>query len=325
MIVHRSSLPTGSLGHYDAAVIGGGFAGIAAAAAMARSGAKVALLEPTGTLGREMVRSRNIFLDVPKHTATSKAMKQFEEALVNRKGLFAGAVDPNCAALAFDDMMEAMGVEVWFHTCPAELLLTEGNVTGLRVATRSGYASLTCARVIDASVSAKTARQLDQAVSLPVQRDTATLHVLFNETDLVERQETTVALPAHLGSEAVITARPTYWPKEADVAIRFQGLSEPASRGELLLELEPVLDELRRFIPDVCSGVLSHIADELWALPPFTISGGDESSGLIGAGLWLHGLPAAAWSEEETLANLFVLGEAAAEKACAKPGTVLKK
>jgi hypothetical protein len=71
--------------------------------------------------------------------------------------------------------------------------------------------------------------------------------------------------------------------------------------------------------------VLSHIADELWALPPFTISGGDESSGLIGAGLWLHGLPAAAWSEEETLANLFVLGEAAAEKACAKPGTVLKK
>ena len=40
-----------SLGHYDVAVAGGGIAGVCAAVAAARNGAKVILIESAGCLG----------------------------------------------------------------------------------------------------------------------------------------------------------------------------------------------------------------------------------------------------------------------------------
>jgi hypothetical protein len=320
------------LGSYDAVVVGGGFAGIAAARILAAEGWHIGLVETTGTLGREIVRARNLFIQLTPYIEELPTVKDFLNHLRQCRGWFDGIIDPSAASLAFDHMMSQHGVQVIFHAWPSSLLNEGNSVTGIVVGTKSGYASIRTPQVIDASFYGKLGRSCFN--SEPIAKSVSLLNLTFNGVVGECPYERTLLLP-EIGEMKVI-CRPTHWKNEWQVSLMLERTVTRTEWINLLAEWLPVIQDK---LPELKRGVLSYVGDDVWNTPDTRISTNSKDEHIIGylnnfdgeplairnrmlsdptfrkgltlAGAWLEGFPFAPCSEEAVIINAIRLGEIA--------------
>ncbi len=152
----------------DVLVVGGGPAGIPAAIAAARNGAKVLLVERHGSLGglmtNGMVESYSWFLG-PKTVAVDGLAREIEERMRQVGGLAphtsgsrnrpSGRVgvsfDAEKLKFLADNMMQEAGVKLLFHTWAARAFMEGQAARGLIIENKSGRQAILAKAVIDAT------------------------------------------------------------------------------------------------------------------------------------------------------------------------------
>jgi hypothetical protein len=327
-------------GTYDAIVIGGGISGVAAARTIAAEGQHVVLIEPTGTLGREITRTSNGFVRLADYGEQSTSLFEFYNCLRERKGWFDGELDPMVAGVALDDLLERYAVDVLFHVWPSRLLTDGRKVTGLEVACGSGRARLEAPKVIDASAHGKIGKAWF-STSLPESGQTR-VHLLYNGIIGECPEEVVLTLPK--AGKLHVACRPTYWKNEWRVTL---SVNRQQSRAEWLLLLDEAMVSLKGWIPALQSGVLAHLSDDVcgdpglriatastdsevagYVMNPHVESGASTSvaslivpivqgmlcnpeiaDGLFLAGPWIAGYPSNPSLEEAAIINGFLLGD----------------
>ena len=305
--------PTGSgmqtLGAYDAVVVGGGLAGVAAAYTLASEGWNIAVIEPTGVLGREITRAYSNRIHLPDHHSPG-ALRAFQTCVKNRMGWFDGQVDPVAASLAFDDLLQRHHVHVFFHIWPSRLLTYKNRVTGIEAASLSGQVRLEAPVVIDASSLGKlSASQFGSRPAAPP-HDSMIRLIYSNITEELPRE---YGIRLNNGEALKVQCNRTCWPNEWRVTL---SANQPRNRADWQLVLGSALPAMREQIPALQTGVLAHLADDPIQSPPHRIdTGTGVISGLVAAGAWMEGYPYNPFQEEAMITNAFLLGERAAQAA----------
>ena len=303
------------LGAYDAVVIGGGLAGVSAAYAAAKEGHKVAVVEPTGSLGREIVRARNFDVDLSRYDRQYPVVAALLDRLKARKGWFDGLLDTNCTATALDDVMDEAGVDVLFQSIESKLVTENGKAAGVEIATKSGYGLLKARYVVDASARGKLSRRYFRTANLP--SGASAIHLLFNSVQGECPGEAQIEIP-EFGYVAV-KCRPTYW--EAEWRVTFYA-DRYVERDQWTRLLKEAFGPLHELAPALTTGVLTYVADDVWAEPGFAVSAAvrtgtdaaatahsDGIGELIPAGMWREGFSFDLHDEERTLMNAVGLGQ----------------
>ncbi len=159
-------------------VLGGGPAGIAAAAAAARTGARTMLLERYGFLGgmgtAAMVTNfcglhacingsiqqivHGVADDILERLARLDGLKEPHE-VAGPDGLKTGAQAYDTAAykVATDDLLVSAGVDVRFHTFAVDAAVSDGRIEAVLIETKSGRAAIAAEMFIDCSGDADLA------------------------------------------------------------------------------------------------------------------------------------------------------------------------
>lgn len=283
-----------SVGGYDVVVAGGGLAGVAAALHAADAGLRVLVIEPTGTLGREVVRGRVMFVDLVALATDSPAARLILDGLRDGSAWFDGAFDPTYAALVLDKLLADAGADVLFHVWPARLVHHDGHIEGIRLASQSGYLTVDARYVIDASRRARIAGQLVQKVNLAEQRLSQRFLLTADDVPWPELQVAGSPAASHgLGfrADARLSAevRPTYQPGEWRISIDYALPAGSERPGPLRAN---DIGELLRDLTPRTSLKLIHTAEEPVEVPAFRLPSGDSPvAGLAWAGLWSAPIP----------------------------------
>ncbi|MDF2936796.1 MAG: glucose-inhibited division protein [Paenibacillaceae bacterium] len=154
----------------DVLVVGGGPAGIGAAVAAARTGAKTMLIERYGFVGGNltvaMVNPLFTFHDVNGRQVIRGVAGEVVERLVKLAAspghvtdlTFDNAsmtpFDPEGMKLVLFDMLEEAGVELLLHTMFSDVLVENGRITAVLVQSKSGRQAICPKVVIDCSADA---------------------------------------------------------------------------------------------------------------------------------------------------------------------------
>ena len=279
-----------SAGGYDVVVAGGGLAGIAAALHATHAGLRALVIEPTGTLGREVVRGRVMFADLVACATDSRAARLILDGLRDGSAWFDGAFDPTYAALVLDKLLADAGADVLFHVWPAHPLHHDGRIEGIRVASQGGYLPVQAPHVVDTSRRARIAGQLVQKVNLAEQRWSQ--RFLFTADDVpwpdlqvaglypAASHDLGVRADARLSAEV----RPTYQPGEWRISIDYT--LPAASTAPRSLRANDLGELLRDLNPRTPLKLL-HTAEEPVEIPAFRLQPGvSPVAGLAWAGLW---------------------------------------
>ena len=152
-------------GEFDVVVAGAGIAGVAAAIAAAREGAKVAVVDRFGFLGGNMGPGMfsggwlHLVLDNP--LAMPDRLKGIPGEIINRiEGCTSRHLgdnyfkDSQATAYVLSKMMEECNVEAFLNTFAGDPIVERGTVTGLIVENRSGMQALASKVVIDCTGTA---------------------------------------------------------------------------------------------------------------------------------------------------------------------------
>jgi hypothetical protein len=160
---------------YDVIVAGGGMAGIAAAIAAARGGAKTLLIEKAGWLGGMGITGAtglhsffNIFGQYPG-SERLRVVAGIAQELVDRVQVMGGGVghvlmerglsflsmitpvEPETFKLAAIQLCQEAGVKLLFHTVIDEVQAVDGHIEGLVVWNKSGRSLIRARQYIDCS------------------------------------------------------------------------------------------------------------------------------------------------------------------------------
>ncbi|HUX24485.1 MAG TPA: FAD-dependent oxidoreductase [Burkholderiales bacterium] len=137
--------------HVDVLVCGGGVAGIAAAIAAARAGAKTLLIERAGFLGGTATGSAMGLIVVPASELTGFP-REFFSRLTEEQGAGLGEVVPwdiEAYKLTAMDMLLESGAEPLLYTTVSEPLVRERQMEGVIVDNKSGRQAILAKVVID--------------------------------------------------------------------------------------------------------------------------------------------------------------------------------
>ena len=160
---------------FDVLVAGGGVAGIGAALAASRSGARVGLIEKTIFPGG-LATTGNVFTYLPLSDSRGcqvtfgLAQELLGAALKYGPGdipsdwrnpatrsRYGSRFSPASFILALDELLLQAGVELWFDTLICESVLKGDRITGVEVENKSGRGVLTARCLIDATGDADVA------------------------------------------------------------------------------------------------------------------------------------------------------------------------
>ena len=159
---------------HDVIVVGAGPAGIGAALAAARNGARTLLIEDSGmaggcwTLGlqnhvtcmhdhRKLI-IHGIALELMQRLAATGEAEEPEEKLRRLPRTWYCAFDPEGLKYTLDQMLLESGVEILYHTCCVDTVCNAGGrVTGVVTESKSGRRSFTARIVADCSGDADAA------------------------------------------------------------------------------------------------------------------------------------------------------------------------
>ncbi|HET8629740.1 MAG TPA: FAD-dependent oxidoreductase [Thermomicrobiales bacterium] len=156
----RAALPVLFAG--DVVVVGGSFAGVAAAVALARAGRRVALIEPRTYLGREVTATLRPWL--APGAAAGAPLPEAVRACLGPAALAAAErgdetpLVPDDVKRGLEDLLLGAGVYLLYATLPVGLCLAGDALRGLVVGNKSGRQVLAGAAVVDATATALVAR-----------------------------------------------------------------------------------------------------------------------------------------------------------------------
>lgn len=150
--VRESSRTTPLVSHDDVLVCGGGPAGVAAAIAAARTGARVRLLELHGCLGG--VWTAGALAWIIDGAGKPGIMREISRALESRGGHGAAgprdhAYDIECMKVVLDQLCAEAGVRVQLQTRVVSVLQHDGVISGVITESRSGRQAWTADVVVD--------------------------------------------------------------------------------------------------------------------------------------------------------------------------------
>ena len=149
---------------YDVAVIGGGFAGVAAAIAAAREGSRVLLVEKGNSLGGAAVNCLvNPFMPYStkiggvKTDLCSGIFKEIRDRLGACGGMLYNTFLEEELKLLLNDMMQEYGVDILFHAYIFDVRREADKIESVSLATRSGVVSVGADYFVDATGDAQLA------------------------------------------------------------------------------------------------------------------------------------------------------------------------
>ena len=149
---------------YDLAVLGGGFAGVAAALSAARAGARVLLVEKSNCLGGAAVNSLvNPFMryrteiDGAHVDLAAGIFTEIHRRLEERNAMRKEDFLEEELKFPLNDMMEEAGVDLLFHAYLFRVNRADGRIQSVSVATKSGEMQLEAEYFIDATGDAQLA------------------------------------------------------------------------------------------------------------------------------------------------------------------------
>jgi len=148
----------GLYGEYQVVVAGAGIAGVVASIAARRQGAKVLLLEDSGTVGGMVTGGRltkphgpvdgGIFLEMIQRAASVGGANLSTWQV--HWGEFGAVLDPEVMQRVILEMLEEAGVEVLLHARVVDVL-QDSRVRGLEVAVKSGRKAVLGRAAVDAT------------------------------------------------------------------------------------------------------------------------------------------------------------------------------
>lgn len=140
-------------------VVGGGIAGVMAALASGRSGARTLLVERFGSLGGTGTAAMMNLFYVP-YAASRGLVRELFDRLIARGGAIPGefvVYDPELYKVTALDMLAEAGVEVLLHTLVSDVIKEGNTLRGIVVENKSGRAAILSRVTIDASGDADVA------------------------------------------------------------------------------------------------------------------------------------------------------------------------
>ena len=143
----------------DVLVVGGGIAGIMAALAAGRSGARTLLVERFGSLGGTGTAAMMSLFYVP-YAASRGLVREFFDRLIARGGAIPGefvVYDAELYKVLALDMLAEAGVQVLLHTLVSDVILDGTDFRGIVIENKSGRQAVLCRVAIDASGDADLA------------------------------------------------------------------------------------------------------------------------------------------------------------------------
>ena len=173
----ETGVETAEGGSYDVAVMGGGPAGVCAAIAAARNGARTFLVEHGNCLGGMATRGLvGPFMTCYDKTGERQIIKGLFEEIVERLVARGGAIhprdcrtgtaftswikighdhctpfEPEALKVVLDEMCAEAGVKVLFHADFVEPVMSGTTITGVRLFTKAGFRTVKAKIVIDAT------------------------------------------------------------------------------------------------------------------------------------------------------------------------------
>ncbi|MBR6792900.1 MAG: FAD-dependent oxidoreductase [Clostridia bacterium] len=134
-------------GEYDVVVVGGGMAGVGAAVAAGRGGAKTILVENTSALGGLATMG---IVNIPLDFLSGLGQELFDR-LTEVNGIQKRNTDPEKHKLIFDRMVQEAGCDLLLVTPLVDTIVDGDTVKGIIVHTKEGRRSIMGKRFVDAS------------------------------------------------------------------------------------------------------------------------------------------------------------------------------
>ena len=158
---------------YDLAVIGGGFAGVAAALAAARAGAKVLIVEKSNCLGGAATNCLvNPFMPYwteknnERLYLSTGIFKVIADTLESRGVTYGNLFSEEELKDILNEMVLEAGIDLLFHSYIFKATKTEGLITSVSVATKCGVMEIEADYFIDATGDAQLAYLADCPTTL---------------------------------------------------------------------------------------------------------------------------------------------------------------
>ena len=149
---------------YDVAVIGGGFAGVAAALAAARGGAKVLLVDKSNALGGAAINS--LVIPFMPHTTkldgkpvklSAGIFKEIHDRLEERGAMLYESFSEEELKYILNDMVEQAGIDLLFHAYAHKVNRNGERISSVSFATKCGEFEVEADYFIDATGDAQIA------------------------------------------------------------------------------------------------------------------------------------------------------------------------
>ena len=134
-------------GEYDVVVVGGGMAGVGAALAAAKGGAKTIVVENTSALGGIATMG---LVNIPLDFVSGVGAEFFEE-LDKINGLRKRNSDPEKHKLVFDRLLKKYGVDILLVTPLIDTIVEGDDVKGIIIHTKKGKQAILGKTFVDAS------------------------------------------------------------------------------------------------------------------------------------------------------------------------------
>jgi len=155
---------------YDVVVVGAGAAGVAAAIAAAKNGARTLLVESEGTVGGDAVTGLPILgaCNSCGEWVVGGVLRALLDAcrslggyigpVCDWRAVWGVCLDPECFQLALPEMLAASRVELLLHTTVDGVGVTKGRIGTVSVVNRNGRRRIGAQQVIDTTGDANIAR-----------------------------------------------------------------------------------------------------------------------------------------------------------------------